>query len=162
MGFLGWFDLPDYCILNEKCKSKMDFICNRAGIAIAFHWEYVVPFILGAIVGDLYWDNKLKLFVKKGINIAVFAIGVYLQTVPLWCWSSKIYIWLLLPFSKYFTDSIWHSFGAAFVIVAVINSDTLKKILNLTIFQWGGKLSYPIYAFHWPIICSISAGGILF
>jgi len=54
-----------------------------------------------------------------------------------------------------------HAIGAALVIVAVQGCDRLARHLSGRAAGWLGRLSFPIYLVHVPILCSAGCAGFL-
>ena len=92
-------------------------------------------------------------------------VGALLVFIPKRIRFSSNYAWIALIFiifsTFYYTDktpfpgtaALLPVFGAAFALAAVSNwPRSLRKMSNLSIVQWTGEISYPLYLWHWPIL----------
>ena len=92
-------------------------------------------------------------------------VGALLVFIPKRIRFSSNYAWIALVFiifsTFYYTDktpfpgtaALFPVFGTAFALAAVSNwPRSLRKMSNLSIVQWTGEISYPLYLWHWPIL----------
>jgi peptidoglycan/LPS O-acetylase OafA/YrhL len=54
-------------------------------------------------------------------------------------------------------DQIWlHTIGAVLLIAGILGSDWAGRLLASTAGRVLGRLSFPVYLFHFPLLCSLS------
>ena len=54
-------------------------------------------------------------------------------------------------------DQIWlHTIGAVLLIVGILGSHWAGRLLASTAGRILGRLSFPVYLFHFPLLCSLS------
>jgi peptidoglycan/LPS O-acetylase OafA/YrhL len=54
-------------------------------------------------------------------------------------------------------DQIWlHTIGAVLLIAGILGSDRAGRLLTSTAGRVLGRLSFPVYLFHFPLLCSLS------
>jgi peptidoglycan/LPS O-acetylase OafA/YrhL len=54
-------------------------------------------------------------------------------------------------------DRIWlHTIGAVLLIIGLLGSDRAARVLASTFGRLLGRLSFPVYLFHFPLLCSLS------
>lgn len=95
-----------------------------------------------------------KIINSKLFIIACGIIGIYFASCPMY--FSTIYtVWGKIPF---ITTGMLRAAGIGMLLYFLINCDILKRFLSHRIFLWFGKISYSIYAFHWPIMLTLEAG----
>lgn len=56
-----------------------------------------------------------------------------------------------------FDHEIRHTFVSMLIIIGIDNTKWIKKVLELNVFQFLGKISFSVYIWHFPIICSLSS-----
>ena len=56
------------------------------------------------------------------------------------------------------TTALVRSIGIALVFYALLHNIKLRKFFENSVLKWLGKISFEIYAFHWPIMLTVQAG----
>jgi peptidoglycan/LPS O-acetylase OafA/YrhL len=147
------------------------------GLAIALHRSgaaLAAWFILGATVTVLFTDARLISFIagtamahiatrrrihaSSGVAIASVAIGVYLFGYA--GEDRGIYRAMsLVRFSGPYGDNLIfvHTVSAVMVLYAVIGCEDFRHALSGHGFRMLGRLSFPVYVIHAPIIFSLGS-----
>lgn len=84
-----------------------------------------------------------------------FVCGLFLASYPDWSGhNTPGYRTLTSMIPEYFTEKhrFWPSFGAVQIVWAISNSGTLRGIFNSALLQYIGKISFPLYLVHGPVI----------
>lgn len=56
-----------------------------------------------------------------------------------------------------FGHEIRHTLVSMLIIIGIDNDKWIKNVLELNVFQFLGKISFSVYIWHFPIICSLSS-----
>lgn len=138
--------------LESKCADKMKFVLYAVELLAATYLFQTNGFAiaLGAIWckaerSDLLdrWNNKKLLGVLATIAFVLLDGGAE---------------WLAAVCGINMFATAWAKILYAFVILyAISRLEVLKKLFSKKVFVDLSKLSFGIYALHWPIICSLSS-----
>lgn len=162
--FWGYIICNIVCICLYKLKWRRFLYILTAVFAVTQLDTNYLAFFIGVFVADLVFMNSAdstdlsKLYYKiinsKLFIIACGIIGIYFASCPMH--FSTIYtVWGKIPF---ITTGMLRAAGIGMLLYFLINCDILKRFLSHRIFLWFGKISYSIYAFHWPIMLTLEAG----
>jgi len=118
-------------------------------VLLAFVFEdYFVDFICGIAMCDLYTRReKLSqpLNAPLWVSFSMVGVGLFLGGgLPGWL-TSHAGISLKLA---------WHPIAATMIVGGTLMSKTLRRVLELGVFAFLGKISFSIYVIHMPIILS--------
>ncbi|WP_159461968.1 acyltransferase family protein [Salirhabdus sp. Marseille-P4669] len=125
---------------------------------IVLFWDsYFLAFILGMLLSDLYnSDLEIKTKTKPIATLLIFIIGLLLGSYPYGNTTGTIYNFLNFSFLNVEYRAFFHILGAFFIIIAILNSKILQKVFSKRIFIYLGKVSFPLYLVHFPILHSLS------
>lgn len=137
---------------------KRRYIVYGVLILLMLNTAYV-SFILGTILADLATSktNYSKYIQNKFFILLMLIIGLFLGSFP----NNRIlddtiyrYMVLTPPF-----DSInfYHTWGAFFIMIAIMNSSSLKSFFSTRVLFFLGKMSFSMYIIHFIIINSFSS-----
>jgi peptidoglycan/LPS O-acetylase OafA/YrhL len=110
-------------------------------------------FVLGALLSDLWSTGKLRGYAP----LLAFSVGILLGA-PGRGFSERIGI-PLLPhkLTLGFPDGLIPPVAAALIVYAILKSPVLDKTLSYCIPQYLGRISFPLYLVHVPLIYTIFA-----
>lgn len=115
----------------------------------------------GMIISDVYYiqKDKMKFFESKHlILVPVFVFGMYLCSFPAkGSGLSGIY-----GIMQYPPVIMFYAAGSILVFFVLLYSDILQKIMNCTILQKIGKISFALYLIHFPVISTVSSWILIF
>jgi peptidoglycan/LPS O-acetylase OafA/YrhL len=129
-----------YCY-EKLSKTKYETLISSILIIVTFAMIYVSPIITACLIGmliSLYESNRME-------NKTYFAFWTIVITLILY----------VLP------KSIISTFFFGSLIIFVPKIKWLDNIFSSKPCLFLGKISWGIYSFHWPIICSIGALSII-
>ena len=117
---------------------------------------WLIPFVFGIGLAWLAWSDAPTPG-PLGM-IASIAMGVYLfgYLEPHGAYAA---IPVLQDAAGYRYDRILlHSAGAFLIIFGLLGSGPLTRLLSIKPLQFLGRLSFPVYLFHFPLLCSLACG----
>lgn len=135
----------NYIDNNNKYKSHY-FLILFFSIAFYFKHPVIVACLLGFIIG------KYKECINRISNNIVNFVII----------SSAIYIFFISAIEQKMMPSIFNktSLYTLFWGIVLILINKIQLIINLfskPFFLFVSKISFGVYAFHWPIICSVGS-----
>lgn len=119
-----------------------------AFIGKRFMWglEYATAMIVGVCIDNGYLHAEK---IKRPIKVLLIVLSVYVLSID----------GSLLKYIKLESFRVLEYVAAATVIVVMIDSDEkIQQMLNVKWLSKTGKLSFAIYAAHWPVAISVSSG----
>jgi peptidoglycan/LPS O-acetylase OafA/YrhL len=121
--------------------------------ALGFN-QHLLPFIVGLFLS--VYLAKRKTHVPLGVSMLLIAAGLYMlgYLIP-----EKAYAWVshLDGMARIYFQTAFHTLGSACLIFAVMANRRLFEKLNGGLFKLLGRLSFPLYLVHTPVICSVSS-----
>ncbi|WP_072053834.1 acyltransferase family protein [Obesumbacterium proteus] len=96
--------------------------------------------------------NLVKLEKSNKLSLLLLIIGLYFAGIHVNSYSYTLFLDIL---GKH-TYTVLNALSGAFVVSSIIINKNMKSLLSKNAMQVLGKLSFPIYLVHWPIIYVIS------
>jgi peptidoglycan/LPS O-acetylase OafA/YrhL len=126
--------------------------------AIFLFRSYLLAFIIGMILSDMYSNNKpLFKISNKHIKWILLLSGLFLGSYPVSeLPNDSIYRFLnndLIQNSYIF----YHIIGASLIMLVLLNSKRLQKLFYSSIPAFLGKISYSLYLLHFLVISSFTS-----
>jgi peptidoglycan/LPS O-acetylase OafA/YrhL len=120
--------------------------------------QFVDPRLIAFVCGlALSWANaRGMLAISRWAGPACLLLGAvlfgYLEPRGLYAPLA-----ILRESSGWRYDQIWlHTIGAVLLIAGILSSDWAGRLLASTAGRVLGRLSFPVYLFHFPLLCSLS------
>ncbi len=148
--FYGSFLVFGFCLIFGSRKNRLyGYI-----LAIIILWnDYYLGFVLGILLCDLYC-HKGEFLKNKPLKWGLLILGLYLGAYPD---INPLNITLYGSLYRLgITCILYHTAGAAIVIMVVVNSLSLVKILSAKIFQFFAKISFSMYLSHVAVLYYIA------
>ncbi len=163
--FWGYvFSMVACYVLKDSKYRRLSYIAVSAALFVQ-HLPQYIPFFLGIFVADLlfnknetllgrYYENILH---KKWFWICCYAVGLYFAACPMY--FTGIYsLWGKIP---YLDTKLLRAVGIALIIFVTMKSSVMQRIFEFKLFRWLGKISFEVYAIHWPLMLSVEAGAFM-
>jgi peptidoglycan/LPS O-acetylase OafA/YrhL len=144
--FFGSFLVFGFCLIFGNRKNRLfGYI-----LAVIILWnDYYLGFVLGILICDLYC-HKDEILKNKAVKWLLLALGIYLGAYPdinplnITLYGALYHLGI--------TCIVYHTVGAAIVILVVIHSIKITKILSKKLFQFFGKISFSMYLAHVAVL----------
>lgn len=173
-----YFNAPYWCISSMFYASVIIYVGNwmmhfLSNPIVKFIISVAVTFIAKLLLGEIgfaccigmisrkivetdfsFWKNKYISNVVT-IGITLLALGLH-NTI----YDTIIRIFHTAPSILEFSEQ-WSIIYFAILIIAINYNKYAKRFLTQKLFLKLNNISFGIYSFHWPIVCSIGATLIL-
>lgn len=161
------YEFWGYILTLVVCHLLKEYKYRRVGYAIIavlcfsqLSSDYV-PFILGAFVADLLYNQNPDCFDKfcknwihsKFVVFSCLIIGLYFACCPM----SFTTIYRVFEYVPKLTTDLLRSLGVAMVLFAMHHLPKLQTWFSGRLFLSLGKVSFEVYALHWPIMLTLQA-----
>ena len=147
--FVGYF------FKNYRDKLRLYIITLIIFITIYFD-SYLINFGFGMLIAWIIAHPLRKTWSEK-YAWTIIILGCLLAGYPQGVQATNLYS-LLTPLHDYFGSSkLIHSIGSLLLVLGLLNLKSEPKIFNTKIAQHLGRLYFPIYLIHIPLIFSISS-----
>lgn len=130
-----------------------------AVLSLMFIKSYFLGFVLGVAIADV-WLNYPK--IKDALSTKIVWIALPVGLI-LGSWSTasvypNLYTKIQVPsFSPLQLAILAHVLGAAIVIVAVLKLRVLAQVLERSVFQYLGRISFSVYLLHLLVLGSFAS-----
>lgn len=117
----------------------------------ALQAPYLVDFVVGLAICD--WYSRRIYTGPEPAWVLLFGIGLFLADLRT--------EWLTSIGSDAFVRGarFWPTLAAMCLVIGSLQSKTVNRILSLRPFLILGSLSFSLYLFHLPLLCSVGAGS---
>lgn len=130
-----------FCKYMEKFTDKLHWVCLLS--AVMLDRQVIMACLTGYIIGK-YRDKIAKTLPKVlGVLILLF-VGLFFL---------RRYGIMPTMFDEYPLFTVFY----CILLILVERLEFLKKFFGNKIFQIMGMLSFGVYSFHWPVICSVGS-----
>lgn len=127
------------------------------GSALALMTDpWLVPFIVGTGLAVLSWRHPSNL--HWAVAVASICLGLFLfgYLEPTGSYAG---FQVVQDSTGYRDDRILvHTLAGALIIIGLIGNDAAGRALRIRPLVALGRLSFPIYLFHFPLLCSLACG----
>ena len=152
--------------VSLKLSDKVKFIVYILVILVVKYVFGTIYFscLVGALSGFIIRNNKIMNKLPNTINGICCTLCIVMSLGG----QKKIFLFLSQKFSTNFilckliscfefNNSIWGTLYFAVFIIFVYYNKSVKEKLSKDILCNLNKISFGIYSFHWPVMCSIGA-----
>ncbi len=117
---------------------------------------WLVPFVAGTGLALLVWNRRMTLgwlSTATVVGVGLFLFG-YLEPAGAYAGMPVIQ-----DGAGYRYDRILiHTLAAVLLMFGIIANQGAARVLNIRPLLFLGRLSFPIYLFHFPLLCSLGCG----
>jgi peptidoglycan/LPS O-acetylase OafA/YrhL len=139
----------------------------------AFNLTVYYPlFAAGALLFE--FETELRAFYERAVSnpalkglaiLVLFSVAIYLGGMPEFQPKDALgtYGWVYTWLPRFASDNSmrWHQIAALALMVAVLMSPMLQSIFGSTLGRYLGRVSFVMYLFQIPVICSYTAWVVL-
>ena len=151
-------------VICYVCKESRWRKCAYAVAAFLLFMQLspsYIGFILGIFVADLIFNDRpdvLEPLYRSWIHSKaavwlILLIGLYLICCPLNFTS----VYTFFHHIPKLTPEMLHTLGVAMILYAILHMPKVHRFFGHPFFLFLGKLSFPVYAFHWPLMLTVEA-----
>jgi len=159
--FFGYIISMAVCYV---CKESRWRKCAYAVVALLLFSQLsanYIGFILGVFIADLIFYDRpdiLEPFYRSWIHskaavALILLVGLYFTCCPMYFAT----IYAFFERIPKITPEILHTLGIAMVLYSILHMPKVQQFFAHPFFLFLGKLSFPVYAFHWPIMLTVEA-----
>jgi peptidoglycan/LPS O-acetylase OafA/YrhL len=125
-----------------------------AATATQFVDPRLVAFVAGLALSWLHAQGRLPISGKLAVAFLLLGVMLFGYLEPRGLYAPFAF---MQDSSGWRYDRIWlHTIGSVLLILGLLGSETAGRLLASAGGRLLGRLSFPVYLFHFPIICSLS------
>lgn len=134
-------------------------VAVMAAVGVDFPFTYFTDFLVGVFLALLYTENKLPA-VSNALAAIMALAGIYL-----FCFSAAEANMIHAPLKALLPRGetahfVW-DVSAALIILVLLGNPFLRHVFSKSWAVWLGKLSFPLYLLHVPIMLSAGAASFM-
>ncbi len=160
--FFGYVLCMLVCYILKQSKLRRIGYIIVAAYMFWFISSNYTSFLMGVFVADLIYKSEegttvlskyYEFIYAKTTRYIMIITGLYFITCP----KQFSGIHVILDYIPLMKPSIINAVGWAFIIFGLYNSEKITRLFEGRTLKFFGKISFPLYAFHWPIMLTLQA-----
>lgn len=155
--FLGSF--LTFCLAVVVARSRVCvalWFLLGAAVIVQFTDPWLIAFVAGT--GLAWLMSRLELRLPATASLAAIALGVflfgYLEPTGAYAQFPGMYDAHTMRYDRIGI----HTVSAVLIILALLGGSRLGHVLAFPVFKLLGRLSFSVYLFHFPLMCSLASG----
>jgi peptidoglycan/LPS O-acetylase OafA/YrhL len=141
-------------ILWRARPAAAAWLLATAAVAVHFTDPYLFAFVAGT--GLAWLISRSDLHLSPGMAIACIATGIFLFGYLEPRGSYAMFAAIQDSNPVRFDRIAIHTASGVMIIIGLIGNDRLGRSLATPPFRLLGRLSFPVYLFHFPLLCSLA------
>jgi len=114
---------------------------------------YYLSFIFGALLNEDFLSIKrLHPTIRRALLSGVACLALLCASYPYY--GSDAAPWRILP-AVADPFIFWHVIGAWLVVWILVSTSLFRRVFSGPVSEWIGRLSFPIYLVHFPILLTV-------
>jgi peptidoglycan/LPS O-acetylase OafA/YrhL len=155
--FIGSFLTLFLAVVMARTRVSVAlWVLLGAAMIVQFTDPWLIAFVAGT--GLAWLMSRLELRLPAIASLAAIALGVflfgYLEPTGAYAQFPGMYDAHTMRYDRI---SI-HTVSALLIMVALLGGGRLGQVLAFPVFRLLGRLSFPVYLFHFPLMCSLASG----
>lgn len=126
-----------------------------AAVVMHFTDPYLFAFVAGT--GLAWIMSRCDVHLPPSVALACIATGIFLFGYLEPRGSYAAFSALLDPSPARFDRIAVHTASGVMIIIGLLGNDRLGRSLASPPFRLLGRLSFPVYLFHFPLLCSLAS-----
>ena len=156
--FAGSFAAFGLALLARPLEPRLRLFVFGVAMVLALYWApQMAPFVLGVALAGLLASGAPK--PRPALAIGGIVAGVYLLGYG--PQPAGAYLWLHRALGPSVVTTYVQGVGGALIIAAVELSGSARGLLSGKIPAFLGKLSFPLYLVHIPVLCSFGSMAVV-
>jgi peptidoglycan/LPS O-acetylase OafA/YrhL len=131
------------------------WLLATAAIIARFTDPFLIAFVAGT--GLAWLTSRIALRLSASASFACVVAGIFLFGYLEPRGTYVVFDLVRDPGSMRFDRIAIHTASGALIILGLIGNDRLGRSLSTPPFQLLGRLSFPVYLFHFPLLCSLAS-----
>lgn len=163
--FIGTIITLIVCLIG-KSRPFRRLLYILVSFCLFRYWYPCIAFMMGAFVADLYyykddnttWLSKFysKIIVSRWFIFIALIIGLYFSLIT--DKGENIYFWFNYLPKQLQLAPLFRAIGITILMYVLLYSPKIQKKLQKKPLLWLGSISFPVYALHFPLQCSVECG----
>jgi peptidoglycan/LPS O-acetylase OafA/YrhL len=155
--FLGSF--VTFFLAVVMCRARTAaavWLLAVAAVVVQFTDPYLIAFVVGT--GLAWLVARFDIRLSPGMALACIAAGIFLfgYLEPRGAYAA--FATVRDPGPARFDRIAIHTISGLMIILGLIGNHRLGRSLTSPPFRLLGRLSFPVYLFHFPLLCSLACG----
>jgi peptidoglycan/LPS O-acetylase OafA/YrhL len=127
-----------------------------AAVVVHFTDPWLFAFVIGTALA--WFMSRYDVRLSPGVAVACIAAGIFLfgYLEPRGAYAA--FTAIRDPSSVRFDRIAIHTASGLLIILGLIGNQWLGRSLASQPFRLLGRLSFPVYLFHFPLLCSVASG----
>jgi peptidoglycan/LPS O-acetylase OafA/YrhL len=155
--FLGSFVTFFLAVLIGRARTAVAaWFLVVAAVVVQFTDPYLFAFVVGT--GLAWLTTRVDIRLSPGVALACIAGGVFLfgYLEPRGAYAA--FAAVSDPGPARFDRIAIHTVSGLMIILGLIGNNRVGQSLASPPFRLLGRLSFPVYLFHFPLLCSVACG----
>lgn len=156
------FNPPFWVIRDMLLSSIMIYVCQLTDhtfqkkthvlpllftlCAVLLYNKVITACFAGFLIG--YYEDGLKRLTAKFWSFLAISLVIY--SVFLWMKAEKV-------FPSTYARTAMFTLLHCFLLMLLNRFSALQRFFSAKVFLLSGKISFGVYSFHWPVICSVGS-----
>jgi peptidoglycan/LPS O-acetylase OafA/YrhL len=132
------------------------WLLSTAAVVMHFTDPLLIAFVAGT--GLAWVMSRFVVQLPLGVALCCVAVGIFLFGYLEPCGSYSGFAALRDPSPIRFDRIAIHTASGVLIILGLVANDRLGQSLASAPFRLLGRLSFPVYLFHFPLLCSLACG----
>jgi peptidoglycan/LPS O-acetylase OafA/YrhL len=137
--------------LTARYKNRWLVFVILAAVCLSYNGSPFAEILCGSLLCML-WCKRGAILTNKAIALALLTAALFFA----WRFPIRMLLGSAGGVANAWIDSMIAAIG---VVSAVAFSPLLQRVLSMRAIVWLGKISFPLYLIHWPIILTAGTGA---
>jgi peptidoglycan/LPS O-acetylase OafA/YrhL len=151
--FMGSFIVFGFAAIFYKAKYRWVLY---SALLIAFFNSWLLPFVIGMALADLYANGRIKSIRNPFIAAGLVLGGLFMGGYPLNLVKGTAYQFITIPELAIHWNILYLTLGASVLVFAVLSVSNLAKFFQHKYVSIIGKYTFSLYLVHLAVLYSFT------